>query len=43
MSGEIHPLEGATAAGDAVTFPLALGPYETKVIVVGPMPKEAAR
>ena len=27
-------------AGDSVTVPLVLGPYETKVIVVGPLPKK---
>ena len=37
-TGEVHPLSEATAEGDAVRFPLVLGPYETKVIVVGPLP-----
>ncbi len=37
-SGDIHPLSGAVAAGDGVRVPLALGPYETKVVVVGPLP-----
>jgi hypothetical protein len=40
-TGEIHPMTGAKAAGDSVTVPLALGPYEAKVIVVGPLPKVA--
>ena len=35
-SGEIHPI-GATAENDAVRFPLVLGPYEAKVVVVGPL------
>jgi hypothetical protein len=37
-TGEIHPLGAATAEGDAVRFPLVLGPYEAKVVVVGPLP-----
>ena len=37
-TGEIHPLSGATAEGDSVRVPLVLGPYEAKVIVVGPLP-----
>ncbi len=41
-TGEIHPMTAATAAGDSVTVPLVLGPYEAKVIVVGPLPKVAA-
>jgi hypothetical protein len=40
-TGEIHPISGATAEGDAVRFPLALGPYEAKVVVVGPLPSGA--
>ena len=40
-TGEIHPMAGATADGpDAVRIPLVLAPYEAKVIVVGPLPKE---
>ena len=40
-TGEIHPLSGAVADGpDAVKIPLVLGPYEAKVIVVGPLPKK---
>lgn len=42
-TGEIHPMTGATADGaDAVKIPLVLAPYEAKVIVVGPLPKEFA-
>jgi hypothetical protein len=41
-TGEIHPLSAAKAAGDAVTVPLSLGPYEAKVIVVGPLAKGVA-
>jgi hypothetical protein len=40
--GEIHAITGATAEGDAVRFPLVLGPYETKVVVVGPLPSGVA-
>jgi hypothetical protein len=31
-------MSAATAEGDSVRFPLVLGPYETKVVVVGPLP-----
>jgi len=41
-TGEIHPMLGTTAAGDSVTVPLVLGPYEAKVIVVGPLAKGVA-
>ena len=41
-TGEIHPMTGAKASGDSVTVPLTLGPYEAKVIVVGPLPKGVA-
>jgi hypothetical protein len=44
-TGEIHPIPtaGATAdSPDAVKISLVLAPYEAKVIVVGPVPKEAA-
>ena len=41
-TGEIHPMAAATAEGDSVRFPLVLGPYETKVVVVGPLPSGAA-
>ena len=37
-TGEIHPMAAATAQGDSVRFPLVLGPYEAKVVVVGPLP-----
>jgi hypothetical protein len=37
-TGQIHPLSEAVAEGDSVRFPLTLGPYETKVVVVGPPP-----
>ena len=37
-SGEIHPMTGATAVADGVRVPLVLGPYEAKVVVVGPLP-----
>jgi len=41
-TGEIHPLTAAAAEGDNVRFPLVLGPYEAKVVVVGPLPEGAA-
>jgi hypothetical protein len=42
-TGEIHPIAAAIAAGaDEVKIPLVLAPYEAKVIVVGPLPKDAA-
>ena len=41
-TGEIHPLSSATAEGDSVRFPLVLAPYETKVVVVGPLPSGVA-
>jgi hypothetical protein len=41
-TGEIHPISGATAEGDSVRFALALGPYEAKVVVVGPLPAGVA-
>jgi hypothetical protein len=41
-TGEIRPISNATAAGDAVSLPLLLEPYETKVIVVGPLPSGVA-
>ncbi len=42
VTGEIHPMTDAKAAGDSVTVPLVLGPYEAKVIVVGPLAKAVA-
>jgi hypothetical protein len=41
-TGEIHPISGATAENDSVRFSLVLGPYETKVVVVGPLPSGVA-
>jgi hypothetical protein len=41
-TGEIHPMAGAAAEGDSVRIPLVLGPYEAKVIVVGPLPAATA-
>ena len=37
-TGEIHPMSGAAAQGDSVQVPLLLAPYESKLIVVGPLP-----
>jgi len=42
MTGEIHPMTAAVAEGDSVQVPLVLGPYEAKVIVVGPLAKGIA-
>jgi hypothetical protein len=39
-TGEIHPLPAATVTADGVKVPLVLGPYEAKVIVVGPLSKK---
>ena len=41
-TGEVHPVAGTTAEGSMMRFPLTLGPYEAKVIVVGPLPKGAS-
>jgi hypothetical protein len=42
-TGEIHAMGGTAADGaDGVKIPLALGPYEAKVVVVGPLPKDVA-
>ena len=41
-TGEIHPMPRRNRAAMLSTFPLVLGPYEAKVIVVGPLPKVAA-
>jgi hypothetical protein len=41
-SGEIHPMTGTTVQGDMVRVPLTLGPYEAKVIVLGPLPRNGA-
>jgi hypothetical protein len=40
-TGEIHALPAAIAANDSARFPLSLGPYEAKVIVIGPDPSRA--
>ncbi len=41
-TGEIHPMLAATVDADGVKIPLVLGPYEAKVVVVGPLPKDVA-
>ena len=41
-TGEIHAMAAATAEGDAVRFPLVLGPYEAKLVVLGPLPSGVA-
>jgi hypothetical protein len=41
-TGEIHPVSGAAAESDSVRFALTLGPYEAKVVVVGPLPSGVA-
>lgn len=40
-TGEIHPMAGASVDGKMVRVPLTLGPYEAKVVVLGPLPKGA--
>jgi hypothetical protein len=42
LTGEIHPMVGAVAAGDEVKIPLVLGPYESKAVIVGPLAKGIA-
>jgi hypothetical protein len=41
-TGEIHPMSAAVSSAGAVRFPLVLGPYEAKVVVVGPLPAGVA-
>ena len=42
-TGKIHPMLGTTAdQAHSVRAPLVLGPYEAKVIVVGPLPRGVA-
>jgi alpha-L-rhamnosidase len=41
-TGEIHAMAGAAADAGSVRIPLLLGPYEAKVIVVGPLPAGVA-
>jgi hypothetical protein len=41
-TGEIHPMLGTRADAASVTIPLVLGPYEAKVIVLGPLPRGVA-
>ena len=41
-TGEIHAMAAATAQNDSVRFPLVLGPYEAKLVVVGPLPSGVA-
>jgi hypothetical protein len=41
-TGEIHAIAAAVAENDSVRFPLVLGPYEAKLVVVGPLPSGVA-
>jgi hypothetical protein len=41
-TGEIHAIPGGSALSGAVRFPLVLGPYEAKVVVVGALPGAVA-
>ena len=41
-TGEIHPMAAATPENGSVRFPLVLGPYEAKLVVVGPLPSGVA-
>jgi hypothetical protein len=38
LTGEIHAMAGAAKDGDGVKVPLVLGPYESKAIMIGPLP-----
>jgi hypothetical protein len=40
-TGQIHPIAGATGSAGQIQVPLVLAPYEAKVIVLGPLPREA--
>jgi hypothetical protein len=42
LTGEIHPMAGETVDGGGVKIALALGPYESKAVMVGPLPKGIA-
>jgi hypothetical protein len=41
-TGAIHPLAGVPAGDGVVAIPLSFEPYEAKLIVLGPLPAEAA-
>jgi hypothetical protein len=41
-TGKIHPLTGAVATPGGVSLPLDLSPYETRFIVIGPLPSGVA-
>jgi hypothetical protein len=41
-TGSIRAAGGATAVSDGIRLPLALGPYEARFIVIGPLPAGAA-
>jgi alpha-L-rhamnosidase len=41
-TGEVHPMVDTAVEGNMIRVPLVLGPYEAKVIVVGPLPKGAS-
>jgi hypothetical protein len=38
LTGEIHAMTGAAKDGDGMKVPLVLGPYESKAIMIGPLP-----
>jgi hypothetical protein len=40
-TGKIHPVAGAPTATGSVALPLALGPQEARLIVIGPVPATA--
>jgi hypothetical protein len=40
-TGQIHPLAGVARANGSVSLPLALGPAEARIIVIGPLPGNA--
>jgi len=43
MTGAIHPLAGVGPANGKIAVPLALGPQESRFIVIGPLPPSATQ
>ncbi len=41
-TGEIHPLAGVPSASGTVNVPLELEPYESRFVVIGPLPAAAS-
>jgi hypothetical protein len=42
LTGDIHAMTGAVKDGDGVKVSLVLGPYESKAIMIGPLPAGTA-